>query len=74
MKKTYEKQLYTLENGEDIYIDIIVEDDNVTDIIAGEDIEFKNYSFKKGDLINVLGDESLIRSEDIEISFLKNKI
>lgn len=71
MKKTYKKQLYTLENGEDIFIDVVVEDGNVIEVIAGEDIEYKDYSFKQGDLINVAGDESLIRSEDIEVSFLE---
>ena len=72
MKKTYKTQLYTLQNGKDIFIDVILEDNKVTDIIAGEDIKYENYHIKKGDIINSNGEESLIRSEDIEVAFLEN--
>lgn len=74
MKKKFYDILYYLDNEKAVFIDLIVEytEDRVyvTDIIAGEDIEYRNYSFLKGDYINNMGDESMIRSEDINIDEL----
>ena len=70
MKKIYSEQLYFMESGESFLIDIVVNNDEITDIIASEDIQYKNYKFQKGDIINCNGDNSMIRSEDISISEL----
>lgn len=64
--KIYRNQLFTFDNGEEIFIDVTVEEGIIKDIIAAEDYK----GFKKGDIINIDGDESLIRAEDIEIDFL----
>ena len=48
MKKIYSDQLFFMENGEDFLINVTVEDGDVTDITAAEDIEYKDYHFKKG--------------------------
>lgn len=65
--KKFRNQLFTFEDGKDILIDVIVENDSVTDIIASENFE----NFMKGDIINSDGDNSLIRSEDIFVEELK---
>lgn len=67
MGKVFENQLFTFDDGSDMLVDIIIEDEVVTDIIAAQDI----YNFRKGDIVNNEGDKSLIRSEDIEVDFLK---
>ena len=71
MKKYYNNQLFTMEDGKEFLIDVVVEDECITNIYAGEDINYKDYHFKKGELINCDGDDSMIRSEDILIGFLQ---
>lgn len=71
MLKLYKNQLFTFENGAEVFIKVVVEDGEVGNIIAEEDIVVDDVvQVKKGDIINDKGDDSLIRSEDIEISFL----
>ena len=71
--KRYNNQLFTIDNGEEFLIDVVVDlvNKEVADIYASEDINYKDYHFKKGDLINYQGDDSMIRSEDILIGFLQ---
>ena len=40
-------------------------------LFLDKDINYKDYHFKKGELINCDGDDSMIRSEDILIGFLQ---
>lgn len=68
MKKLYKDQVFTFENGKDVLIDVVVEDGEVTEIIAGEKIG----EFEKGKIINVDGEDSIIRSQDININFLED--
>lgn len=65
--KKYRNQLFTFNDGRSVWIDVVVENGEVTDIIAGENFE----EFKKGDIINIDGDNSLIRSQDIAIEYLE---
>lgn len=65
--KTYKDQLFTFDNGRSVWIDIVVENGEVTEIYAGEDF----LGFKQGDQINVDGEDSLIRSQDIAIEYLE---
>lgn len=67
MKKIFKNQPFYFENGNQVNIDVVVVNGVVEDIIAAEQIN----EFAIGDVINVNGDESLIRSEDVEIDFLK---
>ena len=71
MKKYYNNQLFTMEDGKEFLIDVVVKDECITNIYAGEDINYKDYHFKKGELINCDGNDSMIRSEDILIGFLQ---
>lgn len=71
MTKIFHEQLFFMDNGEDFLIDVVVEDGCVTDIIAAQDIHYKDYSFLKGEVINVDGEESMIRSGDIDVELLE---
>lgn len=66
MKKIFREQIFTFMDGSDMMIDVVVEDKSVIEIIAAE----CSRGFEIGDVININGEESLIRSEDIEIEFL----
>lgn len=72
MNKTFKNQSFAFEDGTEIYIDVVAEDDEVKEVIAAELFEYKGFKFNVGDGINVNGDESLIRSENVQISFLED--
>lgn len=65
--KIYKNQLFTFNDGRSVWIDVVVENGEVTDIIAAEDF----LGFRRGDQINVNGDDSVIRSQDIAIEYLE---
>lgn len=71
MTKVFHEQLFFMDDGKDFLIDVVVEDGYVTDIIAAQDIHYKDYSFLKGEVINVDGEESMIRSGDIDVELLE---
>lgn len=66
MKNIY-RCLYHLGEKKDVFIKYIVEDNDVSDIIADEDINYQDWHFKKNQYINIDGDNSMIGSEDIFI-------
>lgn len=67
MKKKYRNQMFTFNDGRSVWIDVVVENGEVTEIYAAEDFS----GFRRGDQINIDGDDSVIRSQDIAIEYLE---